>query len=238
MQRYLPFFMLFFRIVMFAVVQLIIALILYIFKDQNPFYNSQSFWILFVSITNLLNLFILIKLYKLEGKNFFESIWFKRNGWWKDLLITLGLFLVLIPLAIFPNMVLSTILFGTKEYGNELLFRHIPMWAIIFGFIWPLTHPLVELPTYFSYCMPRIEKLLENSWMAWIIVSVALALQHITLPLIFDFKYVTWRFLMFLLFALIIGLFIKLRPRLLPYFALIHGLIDLQVVIIFLSLKQ
>ena len=230
--------MLFFRIVMFAVVQLIIALILYIFKDQYPFYNSQSYWILFVSITNLLNLFILIKLYKLEGKNFFKSIWFIRNGWWKDLLITIGLLLILIPFAIFPNMVLSILLFGTKEYGNELLIRHIPVWAIILGFIWPLTHPLVELPTYFSYCMPRLEKLLANSWMAWIIASVALALQHITLPLIFDFKYISWRFLMYLLFALLIGLFIKLRPRLLPYFAIIHGLIDLQVVIIFLSLKQ
>jgi hypothetical protein len=79
--------------------------------------------------------------------------------------------------------------------------------------------------------MPQLEHKLKNGWYAWLIASVFLALQHITLPLILNIDFIIWRGLMFIPFALFIGLCIKIRPRLLPYFMIGHGLIDTMLVI-------
>jgi hypothetical protein len=38
-----------------------------------------------------------------------------------------------------------------------------------------------------------------------------------------------YRLLMFLPFALLVGISLRLRPRLLPYFAVVHGLMDMSL---------
>ena len=46
--------------------------------------------------------------------------------------------------------------------------------------------------------------------------------------LILNGPFILWRLGMYLLFALFVGLLLKLRPSLLPYFAVIHALIDVS----------
>jgi len=84
--------------------------------------------------------------------------------------------------------------------------------------------------------MPRLEKRLANGWLAWAIASLFLSLQHCTLPLIFDGRFFLWRAVMFLPFALYIGLIIKLRPRLLPYLVIGHAVIDFLTLSTYLML--
>ena len=104
------------------------------------------------------------------------------------------------------------------------------------SFLFPLTIWFAELPTYFGYCMPRLEAQLKNGWLAWIIASFFLAAQHVFLPLILNGAYLLWRFGMFLPFALITGLALKLRPGLLPYFVVVHALIDITTVLVYLMI--
>ena len=68
--------------------------------------------------------------------------------------------------------------------STYMLFRPIPTWAFVLSFIFPLTIWFSELPTYFGYCMLRLEAQLKNGWAAWFIASIFLAAQHMFLPTI------------------------------------------------------
>jgi hypothetical protein len=48
--------------------------------------------------------------------------------------------------------------------------------------------------------------------------------------------YLLWRFGMFLPFAIVTGLAIKLRPSLLPYFVTVHALMDVTTVLVYLMI--
>jgi hypothetical protein len=85
---------------------------------------------------------------------------------------------------------------------------------------------LAELPTYFGYSMPRLEGQTGRAWLAVALASGFLAIQHVALPLLFDGRFMTWRALMFLPFAFMVGILLHWRPRLLPYLVIVHILID------------
>jgi hypothetical protein len=55
------------------------------------------------------------------------------------------------------------------------------------------------------------------------------------LPLVFDLRFMAWRSLMFLPFALLVAVVLHWRPRLLPYLAIVHVLMDLSFATMFLS---
>jgi membrane protease YdiL (CAAX protease family) len=117
-----------------------------------------------------------------------------------------------------------------------MMFRSLPTWALVLGFLFPLTIPFAELPTYFGYVMPRLATQMKNGWTAWLVSAFALALQHSFLPFIPDGRFFLWRLGMFIPFALFIGLVLKLRPSLLPYAAIIHGLLDISTMAVYFML--
>jgi hypothetical protein len=52
---------------------------------------------------------------------------------------------------------------------------------------------------------------------------------------LFDLRFITWRGLMFLPFALLLGIVLQWRPRLLPYLAILHVLMDLSFALLLLG---
>lgn len=137
------------------------------------------------------------------------------------------------PIVAAPREPLATAIFGDPSIATNLLFRPLPTWAFVLSFLFPLTTAFSELPTYFGYVMPRLETQLRNGWLAWLISALFLAAQHMFLPAILDRGYLIWRFGMFLPFALFTGLVIKLRPTLLPYFLIVHALLDITTVMVY-----
>ena len=86
------------------------------------------------------------------------------------------------------------------------------------------------------FVMPRLEKGGLSRWASILLPTLFLAAQHIGIPLIFNINFILWRFLMFLPFALLVALVIKWRPRLLPYIAIIHVLMDVSTAVMLLPL--
>lgn len=228
--------LLFLRLLLFACFQGVIALFFVFLNKQNAWNESQGYWIITGLLTNIVTFWILKSKFKRDGKGYFENFKFIKKDWWKDLVIIIIVFLISYPISMFPNTILANWLFGSEEVTFHLFFRPIPLWIIVIGFFWAITQGLVELPYYFAYLMPKITQKMENSWKAWFIASFLLALQHITLPFIFDIKFMVWRFGMFLLFAFFVGLVLKLRPRLFPYIMIIHALMDIGAVAVFFTL--
>jgi hypothetical protein len=222
-----PWLMLIAQLVLFATMQVLIALVLLLQGIPNPWYESARWWVFSVIITNVLTILWLIRLFRLEGKRYIDVLRFERNTFWKDLGLAIVAFILAAPIGFLPGQVIAKTLFGASDVPVAIMYRSLPLWAILVGFLFPLTIALSELPTYFGYAMPRLEQQLGNGWSACVLASIALSLQHITIPLILDWRFILWRGLMFLPFAFFLGLLLKFRPRLLPYLMVAHFLIDL-----------
>lgn len=88
------------------------------------------------------------------------------------------------------------------------------------------------------YAMPRIEAQGVYSWLAVVLASFFLSSQHAFAPFIPDARFIIYRLVMFLPFAILIALVMRARPRLMPYIAVVHVLMDLSVAVMFLMNKQ
>jgi hypothetical protein len=131
---------------------------------------------------------------------------------------------------------LGKVLFGDPTAAGELYLRPLPFWAAYLAiFIFPIVQGLTELPTYFGYVMPRFEAQRMNKFLAVSIPSLMLALQHIAIPFLIDGRFILWRGLMFIPFAFLIGFAFHRRPRLLPYFIIVHVLMNMATLLMLLE---
>ena len=231
-----PWLMLFSRSALFLLVQALIAVLAKATGATAAWDESARWWTFIAFFANLGSLYLLVMLFRGEGKRFFDILRFSRQTWKTDLLWFVGFSIVAMPFAAMPREPLAAAIFGDAMTATNMMFRPIPTWAFALSFLFPLTIWFAELPTYFGYCMPRLEAQLKNGWLAWILASLFLAGQHMFLPLILNGGYLLWRFGMFLPFALITGLALKLRPSLLPYFVVVHALIDVTTVLVYLMI--
>ena len=191
---------------------------------------------MFAFLANLGSIYLLVRLFKAEGGRYLDMFRFSRTTLKGDLLWLLGASVIGLPIAAAPMNTLAALIFGNPMTPIYMMFRPLPLWAFILSFLFPVTIAFAELPTYFGYAMPRITVQLKNSWVSWLICSFFLAAQHVFLPLILNGQFMLWRAGMYLPFALFIGLLIKLRPSLLPYAVVIHGLMDISTVLVYLMI--
>jgi hypothetical protein len=230
-----PWLMLVSRSVLFILFQGLIALILYTSGTKSAWDESAKYWMLMVTPANIVSLFLLIRVFNADGKRFWDILRFSRDTWKADLLWFIVASLIAMPIVGAPREPLAKAIFGDSMIATSMLFQPIPTWAFALGFIFPLTIWFAELPTYFGYVMPCLSEQI-NGWLAWLIASIFLAAQHMFLPTILNGGYFLWRFGMFLPFALFVGFVVKLRPTLLPYFVIVHALLDITTVLVYLMI--
>ena len=223
--------MLWSRLILFLIFQALIALFL------SSWEASQKHWLLTATLANLISIIILISLFKREDRKLISLFRFNHVSFRKDLLIFIGLSLLIGPIAFFPNNLISLWLWGKAEIPFNMMFQPIGKWlsyTLLLAF--PITIAFAELATYFGYIMPRLEKQLYRKWISGLLPVFFLSIQHCTLPFIPDVKFVIYRGLVFLPLALLLGVSIRYRPTLFPYFAILHGIMDFGTAIMFITL--
>ena len=231
-----PWFILISRSVFFLLFQVLIATIIATAGTKSAWNESARWWVFVAILANLVSIYLLVSAYKAEGKRYLDSIRFSRATLKPDLLWFFGLSIIGIPIMGAPMNTLAAAIFGDAMVPINIMFLPLPTWALVLGILFPLTIAFAELPTYFGYVMPRLEAQLKNGWLAWLLASFFLAAQHMFLPLILDGRFLLWRLGMFLPFALFAGLVIKLRPSLLPYFMIVHALVDVSTLSVYLMI--
>ena len=189
-----------------------------------------------VILANVASIYLLVRVFKAEGKRYIDAIRFSGATVKKDLAWFFVSGLIGMPIAAAPMNLLGAAIFGDPMIPTYMRCRALPLWAFVWSCVFPLTIAFAELPTYFGYVMPRLAQQLKNGWLAWLIASLALAAQHMFLPLILDGGFILWRLGMYLPFALFAGFMIKLRPTLLPYYMVVHALIDISAVAVYLMI--
>jgi len=228
------------RTIFFLVAQAFIALLLLIVSGISDWQASAAWWPMAVALADIFCLFLLIRWYRKEGKNFFSEFRIVRESFWKDLGFVLLSLVIGGPLSVLPNILLSTWLFGNPEATLELFVGPLPLWAVIISAaFFPLGQALTEIPMYMRYIAPKFENKSASGyglkpWLAVGLASLFLSLQHITAPLVFDLRFILWRALMYLPFAIYVGILIRWRPRLLPFICIIHLLMNLSFVFMYI----
>jgi hypothetical protein len=220
------------RLVLFAVFQVLIAILLSATGEANPWSASAAWWPYSASATCIVTFVFLRWRARVEAfsmASFYRPV---RPGVGKDLLLTLAVTLVGGALAVAGTIALVPVFFADPQTATGLLFQPLPMWAAVLAVvIFPITVALTELPLYFGYAQPRVAELTRSAWAAVLVPAAALSLQHATLPLIFDTSFLAWRALMFLGFALVLSWALWKRPRLLPYLIVVHFMLDTQAAV-------
>lgn len=232
------FFVLLFRVFAFAVVQALVAAAYALTGAARPWAASVAWWPLSATLAGVGSFLVLRRAARKEGLRYVDVLSARRDTWRGDLLWSIVLLLLSGPIAYLPMGALSRALFGDATAASALMFRPLPWLAAVVLFVaFPLSVALTELPSYFGYGMPRLEALSGRAWLAVLVAAFLLALQHVTLPLLFDGRFVLWRLGMFLPFALLLGVALRLRPTMMPYLMVGHFLIDLSSAYFFLAIS-
>lgn len=219
------------RMILFLIFQGIVAVLL------GSWVRSEGYWLLSATLTNIVSIVLLIFLFRKEGKSYIRLFRFSAVTLKKDILIFLGLTLLCGPVVFGPNYLLSHWLWNDPAIPYNLMFRPVDRWlAIILAVIFPVTIVFAELATYFGYIMPRLRANFSSALPALLLPVLFLSLQHLTLPFIPDLTFIIYRAVVFLPFALLIGIAVYIRPSLFPYFAILHGIMDFGTAFMFLTL--
>ncbi|QGQ20216.1 hypothetical protein GC089_14675 [Cellulomonas sp. JZ18] len=222
--------MLLLRLVAFAAAQAVVALLLAAGGSVSPWADSAAWWPLTATAANVLTLTLLARRMRAEGASLRDLYRPDRARVRRDVPAALLVTLAGAALAAGPNMGLATLLWGDPQVSLDLLVRPLPLAAAVTSAVlFPVTTALAELPTYYAYVQPRLAALGRGT--AVVVAAPALlhALQHVTLPLLLDARFLVWRALMFLPFTLLLAVVLRRRPSLLPYLLVVHLLLDAQM---------
>ena len=231
-----PWLMLISRTSLFFTAQSIFALGFYLSGSEAAWEVGANWWPFAVTAANLVVLALLIRLFRDEGKRYWDIFRFERQHVKGDLLAVLGVTVLAAPISYLPNVMLGTLLFGSPEATLDLFIRPMPLWAVYTAMlVFPISQGLTEIPTYFRYVMPRLEAQGLGKWLAISLPALMLGLQHIAVPFLLDMRFITWRALMYIPFAFLLGIVLHWRPRLLPYIAIIHVLLNMALAPMFLA---
>lgn len=228
-----PTVMLFHRLILFLLFQALLAAGFALGGSPDPWSAGADWWPVSAILTNLTSIFLLRHLAAREGLTYSQliNVDFRRENRSKDLLALLGLLLLAGPIAMIPNIGLAQMLFGDAQVALDLFLRPLPLWGVLLAVLFPLTIAFAELPTYFGYVMPRLAARWSSPWGALVASGLLLGIQHVTLPFLFDGRFILWRAVMFIPFALLLGMAIRWRPRLMPYLMIVHVLMDMTIVL-------
>lgn len=216
--------------------------ILAIFKASgaaDPVAETGKWWYFQVIITNLICFLLLNCLLKMEGKAYADLLKIEKKRIKEDMKI--------FAVIVLPSLLLGGAgMFGGAYalYGGTAILEEMnrtpPVWAAyVVLILFPATIALTELPLYFSYSFERIEKSLNAPVLGLAAAVFFLSFQHVFIPLIFDARYMVWRFISFLPLAVFLGAVYAFKRRMLPLIA-VHFLLDLQaaVMVFFLAVKK
>lgn len=218
------------RLSFFLVFQALVALIV------NSWETSEKYWLLTATLTNIISIALLIFLFKSDGDKYFNIFTFSRKRIKKDIIIFFGLALVSIPIVFVPGYFLSMMIWGDPDVPTNMMFGPIEKWlAYILVIAFPVTIAFAELSTYFGYIMPKLKRQLRVKWLSVLLPIIFLSIQHCTLPFIPDLNFIIYRALVFLPFAILIGVSIYYRPSLFIYFAILHGIMDFGAALMLLQ---
>ncbi|HTR66187.1 MAG TPA: CPBP family glutamic-type intramembrane protease [Terriglobales bacterium] len=202
------------------VAQALVAAVYLARGNPSPWNSAAPWWTVYATLIDIGCLLLLLKFTRAEGIRLRDLVGKVRLRWGQDVFLGIACFIVLVFMFSIPGWVAGRLGFEishTAMYPGLFSERKLPLWGVIYSFslFWLIWSPTEEM-TYNGYALPRLQALTGRKWVAVSIVGFWWALQHSFLPLIFDWKYVLWRFLFFLPGVIVITVLYLGMRRLAP----------------------
>lgn len=184
--------------------------------------DTSMWWPLLCIAVNLLTIAVLFYLTKRDGKKF-RDLFSIDNDKKRTLKAFLLVILIMLLLGVGGLMGFSWLVYG---YMPVTTIHPLPLWAaIVVAVFLPVTIVFSEIPFYLGYCAPRINELTKNQLIAVVYPLFFYALQHSFMPLLFDYKHMFSRFIMFIPLLIMMGLWYSRKKDLVPLMTG-HGILD------------
>ena len=217
MKKSLPYIIPIFRSALFIIGGLLFASI-----TNQSLDESTKWWPVLCIVFNMITILVLVLVCKYEGSDYRDLIHYQKGQLnFKNILIIIILMLSIGVGGIY--------VFGLAIYGYvpTILIQPIPIWiAIINMILLPVTIVFAELPLYYGYSFNRIKEKTGNKFLAMSYIVFFYALQHSFIPLLFDWKYILFRFLSFLPLLIVLSIIYN-KKRVLAPLMIGHGFLDL-----------
>lgn len=208
------------RTVLLLVCQSSLALVFYLCGKPSPLQAAGQWWVVYGTAVDagcLIGLRFFLRREGLQLRNLLGPV---RMRYGRDLWLGLGLYALIFPFFLGASIAARLLIYGSDSAAltHYLFHAHrLPLWATIYSLaVWWVIWSPTEEATYQAYVMPRLRALTNRPWAAFVMVMFFFALQHSMLPFFPDWRYLLFRFVMFLPgCALLIAAYLRLR-RLAP----------------------
>jgi hypothetical protein len=136
------------RLILFAVFQLLIAALVWVTNGVFSYQSAGIYWPYAATATNIITFLFLNAAFKRERLVVTDLYRFSKATVRKDILAMVVVLVVAVPLSLFPNSILASVLFGSPTAANHWLFGPMPSIIVYLTVLLPLTIAFVELPLY------------------------------------------------------------------------------------------
>lgn len=118
--------MLILRSVLFTLFQALIALIFFTTGTSAAWDESARWWTFTAFLANFVSIYLLVRLFNVEGKRFFDLFKFSRTTWKKDLFWFTLTIVIAIPIGVASREPLTAAIFGDAMITTNMLFHPLP----------------------------------------------------------------------------------------------------------------
>jgi hypothetical protein len=225
-----PVLMLFARAACAVGAQGFVAAIFALRPSPTPWHDAEPWLPVYGTLIDAGCLALLWRLTRREGIRLFDLVGFERTRLLRDVLLGVALIPVSLVIIFGGTYAAGWIVYGTL--AQPYFLGGLPLPAALYGvLVWPFIWGLTEQMTYNGYLVPRFQVLCRRTSVAIGIVAFVWAMQHAFMPLTFDRKFMAFRLLASVPFA-VFQTFLYLRLRRVVPFATAHALMDGATVLI------
>jgi len=187
------------RTILFIIIFYIISLI-----TKKDITETSTWWTLAVNIVNIIIIGILLLICKSNNIKFMQLFKKSKN---KTTLKEMILIPIIISILALLGMNLAAyLIYNEIPYTPECMFQPIPLLLAICNIlILPITTTLAEDGLYIGIGVNNI----KNKYLSIIIPLFFYLIQHSFFPLIWDYKFMLFRFLSFLFIILFMCIYYK-----------------------------
>ena len=164
--------------------------------------DISNWWSIVATIVNIITILLLLLILKKMNISYSKLINYEKGKTKiKEIVIMCVITLSLSSIGMYLS---GFICYGKLPYFAPMMATPIPFFLAIINFIaLPLTVPFAEDALYLGCGVNSF----RNKYMAIIIPAFFYALQHSFIPLLFDFKFILYRFLSFFPLTIVFCLF-------------------------------
>ena len=194
--------------------------------------DITNWWTVVVTVVNVITIMLLVIAAKRSGITYKELINYKKGV--TKIRQVIGMIVIVFLVGMGFMYLTAFLLYGTvmPEPAVKMAAPIPAVLAVINFLLFPLTVPFAEDGLYLGYGVNRI----KNDKLAVIIPAFFFAVQHCFIPVLFDVKYILYRFFSFLPLTLVLCWHYRKHRNPLPIM-IGHGLIDMSMSVMVLVMS-